>query len=94
MDDPHKAGHDETGKGGRYPATRARARATERTILLLVLALAICRTAFAIGYFDVSYRGLAILMAFAATAIVFFAVLACIVIQFLIPLLKGIFDRG
>lgn len=71
------------------PATRA--RATERTILLL--ALAICRTAFAIGYFGVSYRGLAILMGFVATAVMFFAALACIIIQFVIPLLKDIVGR-
>jgi len=62
-----------------------------RTILLL--ALAICGTAFAIGYFDVSYHGLAILMGFAATAVMFLAALACIIIQFLIPLLKDIVGR-
>lgn len=63
-----------------------------RTILLL--AIAISGTAFAIGYFGVSYHELAIVMGFAATAVMFLAALACVVIQFLIPLLKDLFGHG
>jgi hypothetical protein len=62
-----------------------------RTILLF--ALAICGTAFAVGYFDVSYHELATLMAFAAIAVMFLAALACIVIQFGIPFLKDLSRR-
>ncbi|MEP2828330.1 hypothetical protein [Parvibaculum sp.] len=62
-----------------------------RTILLL--ALAICGTAFVVAYFEVSYHGLAIVMAFVATAVMFLAAVACIVIQFVIPLLKDRTER-
>lgn len=63
-----------------------------RTILLL--ALAISGTAFAVGYFGVSYHELAIVLGFAATAVMFLAAVACIVIQFAIPLLKDIAGRN
>lgn len=64
---------------------------TARTILLL--AIAVSGTAFAVGYFGVSYHKLAIVMGFAATAVMFLAALACVVLQFLIPLLKDIAGR-
>ena len=61
--------------------------------ILLLLAFAIYGTAFAVGYFDVSYHELATLMAFGATAIMFLAAVASVVIQFVIPRLKGRADR-
>ncbi|WP_339832668.1 hypothetical protein [uncultured Parvibaculum sp.] len=60
---------------------------------LLLLAVAIYGTAFVVGYFGVSYHGLAIVMAFGATVIMFLAAVACIVIQFGIPLLKDRTER-
>jgi hypothetical protein len=59
----------------------------------LLLAVTIYCTAFAVGYFGVSYHELAIVLGFAAAAVMFLAAVACVVIQFVIPLLKDIAGR-